>query len=327
MPSITTHHLFAKDLLKELNKEIKSHFINEELIYTTFAQSHDYLFYYTFDLKNAKRIKELGHNAHHSHTQDYILNIIKEIKTKHLENNKQCIAYLYGVITHYVLDSTCHPFIFYKTGIYRKNNKHSKIYRGEHNRMEKDIDAIFYEREFHKKYNHCNLNRDIIKKPVFNQELSELISNVYKKTYNVDNIGIYYFKSIKHTKIINTLVINDFLGIKRLLYTIIDFITNKSFGNLAAYSTYRKHPDLSLLNNEHHTWHHPSIKEQTSTESFDDLVNKAQKQTITIIKAINKYLFNETRNNIDLKELIPDIDYSTGLIIKDNIRMDYFERG
>ena len=89
MPSITTHHLFACDVFNSLNNNIKKHFSNEKLIYTTFAQSHDYLFYYTFDLKNTKRIKNLGHYAHHNNTQDYILNIIKEIKNNHLENNEQ----------------------------------------------------------------------------------------------------------------------------------------------------------------------------------------------------------------------------------------------
>ena len=327
MPSITTHHIFATQVFTKLNKDTKKHFNHEKLIYTTFAQSHDYLFYYTFDLKNAKRIRALGHNAHHNHTQNYILNIINEIKTNNLENNEQCLAYLYGVITHYVLDSTCHPFIFYKTGIYRKGNKHSKIYRGEHNRMEKDIDAIFYERTYHQTYNHCNLNKDIIKKPIFNNELINLINKVYKKTYNEDNIGYFYLKSIKHTKIINTLAINDYFGIKRLLYTFIDFITNKRFGNIAAYSTYRKHPDTSLLNNDHQKWNHPSIKEKTYTYSFDDLVDIAEDKAIKIIEKINNYLFSNERSNIDLTKLIPDIDYSTGLVLKDNIRMDYFERG
>lgn len=327
MPSITTHHLFACDVFNSLNEEEKQHFANEKIIYTTFAQSHDYLFYYTFDLKNVKRIKNLGHYAHHNNTQDYILNIVKEIKKNHLENDSQCLAYLYGVITHYILDSTCHPFIFYKTGIYRKANKHSKIYRGEHNRMEKDIDAIFYEREYHKTYNHCNLNKDIIQKPQFSHTLIDLISTVYKKTYNEDNIGYYYIKSIKHTKIINTLVINDYFGIKRLIYTFIDFITNKRFGSLAAYSTYRKHPDMSLLNEEHHMWNHPCNKDITYNSSFDDLVNEAKKKTLKIIKNINNYLFNDERSIKQLENIIPNIDYSTGLEIKDNKRMDYFERG
>ncbi len=325
MPSITTHHIFAEQVYNHLIKDIQDNIKNEKLIYTTFAQSHDYLFYNTFDLKNFKWIRELGHHAHHNNTQDYILNIIKDIKENHLEENKQCVAYLYGVITHYVLDSTCHPFIFYKTGVYRKEDKRYKIFSCEHNRMEKDLDAIYYEKYYHKKYNHCNLNRDIIQKPNFSKELINLINNVYSKTYNKNNIGTYYLQSIKHTKIINTLVINDYFGLKRCLYTLIDFIFQKRFGNIAAYSTFRPHPDLSLLNNEHKTWNHPSIKEKTYNYSFDDLFNISIKKTINIINEVNKVLYNNKPLN-KIKPIIPNIDYSTGLIIENNIRMDYFEK-
>ena len=38
MPSIVTHHIFAKDISKKVN-------FNENDIYLLFAQSHDYLLY------------------------------------------------------------------------------------------------------------------------------------------------------------------------------------------------------------------------------------------------------------------------------------------
>ncbi len=324
MPSITTHHMFSKELLKHLTKEELKRFDKELTIYHTFAQSHDYLFYYTFDIKNALRIRSLGHKAHHEKTQDYIINIVKEIKDNHLEKNQQALSYLYGSITHYCLDSTCHPYIFYKTGIYRKNNPNSKKFRGEHNHMEKDLDAIFYERYTGKKYNTCNLNKDIIKKPIFEDKLITLISNVYKKTYNENNIGIFYYKSIKHTKIINFLAINDRFGIKRVIYKFIDFITKHKFGYIQAYSTYILKPNTSFLNKEHKTWNHPSNKEITYNYSFDDLYNQALDKSLKIIREINKVLY-ENKDFNNLYKYIPDIDYSTGVIIEESRRMDFFE--
>ena len=44
MPSITTHHIFAEQVYNHLIKDIQDNIKNEKLIYTTFAQSHDYLF-------------------------------------------------------------------------------------------------------------------------------------------------------------------------------------------------------------------------------------------------------------------------------------------
>ena len=65
MPSITTHHMFSKELLKHLTKEELKRFDKELTIYHTFAQSHDYLFYYTFEIKNALRIMNLVNKANH----------------------------------------------------------------------------------------------------------------------------------------------------------------------------------------------------------------------------------------------------------------------
>ena len=143
MPSITTHYLFAKEVFNHLNKKEQACIKDDLNIYYIFAQSHDFLFYYTFDIKNAKRIKELGHFAHHNYTQDYLINIVKYIKDNYLENNSQLLGYLYGSITHYSLDTSAHPYIFYKTGIYRKSNPASKNYRGQHTLMEKDLDALY----------------------------------------------------------------------------------------------------------------------------------------------------------------------------------------
>lgn len=324
MPSITTHHMFSKEVLSKLTKDELAHIEGEQTIYHTFAQSHDYLFYYTFDFKNAKRIKDLGHRAHHENTQAYIINIVKEIIDKHLENNKQAIAYLYGVITHYMLDATCHPYIFYKTGIYRKNNPKSKKYRGEHNHMEKDLDAIFYERYTNKKYNKCNITKDIIKNPQFSIELTNLITNVYKNTYNEDNIGIYYQKSIKHAKIIISLAINDYFGIKRAIYKFIDFITNHKFGYIQSFSTHILKPNLEYLNENHKVWNHPSNKEITYTYSFDELYNQSLDKTLKIIRKINEVLYENKPLEI-LFKYIPNIDYSTGIVLEESRRMDYFE--
>lgn len=324
MPSLITHHMFSKEVLKHLTSEELNRFNKELTIYHTFAQSHDYLFYFTFDIKNAKRIKKLGHYAHRHNTQDYLINIVKEIKNNHLEHNSQVISYLYGSITHYALDTTCHPYIFYKTGVYRPNEKDTKKYHGEHNRIEKDLDAIYYEKYTNKKYNRCNVNKEIIKNPIIGPELTTTINNVFETTYKETNIAEYFKRGIKHAKIAYTLFINDYLGIKKALYKLIDLITFNHFGYIAAYSTYIKNPNLNYLNLEKKTWNHPSNPDITYKYSFEDLFNQSLDKTLTIIREINKVLY-EDKPIEKLTKYIPDLDYSTGMIIKDKKTMRYFE--
>ena len=324
MPSIITHHIFSNEVLKKLSNDTKSKFSNELEIYNTFAQSHDYLFYNHFTPKKSKEIRDLGHYAHHHNTQEYLLNIIKMIKEKKLTNNQQAIAYLYGSLTHYILDTTCHPFIFYKTGVYRKKEKWTHKYRGEHTRIEKHLDCILYEKYFNKLYFKCNINKEIIGNPILTNELKELISAVYQKTYNVENIGEEYQNSIKDAKLINRLVTKDIIGIKKIIYLLIDFISNHHFGNLTAYSTFILNPNYKFLNLEHKKWNHPCDKTITFTYSFEDLFNQSIQSCTKLIEKVNNVIFEKGDFN-ELKKEIPNIDYATGIPCDDPKRLMFFE--
>ena len=323
MPSITTHHMFSKEILKHLKEDELNRF-NEKLdLYYTFAQSHDYLFYYTFG-KNKKEINRFGHHAHWNKTQDYLINIIKYIQETQQENNPELLAYLYGSITHYVLDTTCHPFIFYKTGIYRKNEPETRKYFGGHNRIEKDLDAYYYKKYTGKDYNHCNVTKEIIGKPIFSDNLITSISKVYKDTYNKDNIGYYYQKGVNNARVIYNLVINDRFGIKKSFYKFLDLIINKNQKYISTYSTYIKNPNLNYLNLENKEWNHPSKPEIKYNHSFEDLFNISVDKSIKIIREINKVLYSN-KSIEEILEYIPNLDYSTGLPLDNNCSSRYFE--
>lgn len=319
MPSIITHHIFSDNVLNKL-KNKNSVDIN---IYHTFAQSHDYLYYYTFaSAKNRKNIAKLAKYGHHKNTKDYLLNIIKNIKDNNLEYNKQALGYLYGSITHYVLDSTVHPYIFYKTGIYRKNDKESIKYNGGHTDIEKSLDSIFYEKYYNKIYKYCNISKEIIGKPKFSNDLCDLINKTYYDTYKFNNVSYYFNKGVKHAKIISRLFFYDPLGIKYTLYKLIAVISRNKI-SLKSYSTFKK-ANINYLNNEHKIWLHPSIKSLSYDYSINDLINISQKKCIRIINAVNKVLY-ENKNIEYLDRYILDIDYSTGLDLKENKKMIYFE--
>jgi len=322
MPSITTHYIHSNEVLKKLDKEVLNTFNDNILIYNTFAQSHDYLYFCKL-CKNSKEINKLASMGHHSKTRDFLINMISYIKDNKLESNSELISCLYGYICHYVLDITCHPYIFYKTGVYRKNKKTRK-YKGEHNHIEKDLDALYYEKYYEKKYNKCNLNRDIIKKPRFTNNLDDMLDYVYNKTYKVDNVSKYYKIGIKRYKLLNTLVVDDYLGIKRLFPLLLDTVTSHSFGYTASYSTFLINPKKEWLNLEHNKWCNPANKDLEFTYSFDDLFMIAIKDAANIISNIHEVLFNNKDISI-LDKLILDLDYSCGLPCNNHGTLKYFE--
>lgn len=315
--------MFSKEILKKLSKEETNRFKEKIDIYHTFAQSHDYLFYYKFGIKR-KKINSLGHKAHHKNTQDYLINVIEEIKKNHEENTPELLAYLYGSITHYVLDTTCHPYIFYKTGVYRKTEPKTRKYFGGHNQIEKDLDAIYYKKYTNKDYNLCNVTKEIIGKPLFSAKLITTLNNVYKKTYNKDNIGYYYQKGVNNARLIYNIVVNDRFGIKKTLYRLLDFIIYRNKRYISTYSTYIKKPNLGYLNLEKKEWNNPCLPEQKHNESFEELYNLAVGKAITIIRQVNKVLY-ENKPIEDILKYIPDLDYSSGIIIKETKQLRHFE--
>ncbi len=324
MPSLTTHFVFSEDLYNKFDQKTKERIKDSKLIYNIFAQSHDLLFYYFFDTKNGKIIRDLGHHAHHNKTQDYLINIIKEIKTNKLENNSNVMAYLYGVITHYVLDNHCHPYIFYKTGVFRKKHKWTHKYYGEHTHIEKDLDAIYYYKHFNKPYNKANLNKEVIQNIEINKELQTLISTVYQKTYGIENVGNKINKCIKLARLANTLVVHDRFGIKKALFNVLNVISFNKLKKLTFYSDFMLKTNKQWLNEERKEWNHPCYKDIKYHDSFEDLYNKGLNDALIIINTINKYLYDKESLQ-KLKEVIPNIDYGNGLDCDDPTNLNYFE--
>lgn len=298
MPSIVTHHLFAKDIADKLKLNVNNN-------YYIFAQSHDYL-YYSFNKKN----RSLAHTFHVKNTQKYILNIIKYIKDNNQINNINTLSYLYGTVTHYILDSTMHPYLFYKCGLKSSN----------HREIERNIDVLLYEQKTNNKFKDLKISKSIIVNPLFTRNLMRCIDYAYEETYNVKNISKQYLKSIKDARILFNLTSYDRFGFKLKLYRLNDklfktklyCLSNHIIGNEA------------YLNNKRKKWIHPCIKTQTYKTSINDMYEESIKKATNLINNITKYLESKITIN-ELSKSIPNVSYTTGLLIEDNKKMNYFE--
>ena len=316
MPSLATHHVFSDMVLKKLDNKVKNKFISALDIYHAFAQSHDYL-YYSFN----KKIKRLGYLGHHRNTQAYLLNIVQGIIDNKLEDKPECIAYLYGSITHYILDAICHPFIFYKTGVYYKNKPERHKYRNEHTHIEKHLDAFYYTNFYKKPYYNVNVNKELIKNPIFTKDLENLVSEAYLKTYNYPNIGKIFPRCIKNAKFIIGTFINDRTGTKQKIALFINKFTKS---HPEYYTTFIKEPIIDYLNTERKTWNHPCDKNETYNYSFNDLVKQSEERTVNIINKLHECIY-KTKDIESLKDVILELDYATGYDTKDDRVMKYFE--
>jgi hypothetical protein len=66
------------------------------------------------------------------------------------------------------------------------------------------------------------------------------------------------------------------------------------------------------------------LPEQKHNESFEELYNLAASKAITIIRQVNKVLY-ENKPIEDILKYIPNLDYSSGIIIKETKQLRHFE--
>ena len=319
MPSIVTHKLFGRDVIKNRQTE------NIDLdIYDIFNQSFDtFLYYKFFSFKKDKNSEFLKKNGHRIKTREYFLNIANNIKKYNLNNDPECRAYLFGSLNHYVADSTIHPFVFYKTGVFKKENKNTYKYNSLHTKMEFMLDCYFYEKTIKKRFYKHKIYKYEFPKVSFNDNLNFLIDQSIKDTFNINDCSKIYFKALKTGKFIFRFGVYDRFGIKKILYSIIDIFRGKKRKKCKYVSSYVKKIDPNYLNLERNIWYHPATKEKFNY-SIDDLYNLALKKSYTYFNYFDSFLNN--RCDLEtLKNNIDNVSYINGLNINEKHPLKYFE--
>lgn len=322
MPASVTHAYFASDVYDTLSANIKNHLSLSRL--RMFGQSTDsFLFYRLFSLKPSHGLRNFQHIFHTSKCQDFFITLIEFIKNNNLQNDVDTCSFLCGFISHYVLDSTMHPFIFYKTGKFRKNEPSTYKYNSLHTLMEAYLDNHLIEaREKHSPYTFPISNYCFDLNP-FSKELNSAIAYTFEQVFQLAEMDKKYFESLKDMKFALATFRQDKYGIKKNFYKFLDTFTPKKCMRFEFVSYHiSKETSFDFLNFKHHLWRNPTTYSITSKESFYDLYFKSLKLTKKIIDDTFRYLNDE---NVDLTTIYTNLSYTTGLDCNLKKKLKYFE--
>lgn len=315
MPATNTHHLFTKDVLKVINESTKNKFDDSADIFNLFGKSFDILFF-----SNMK----LGIKAHNYNSNLYFENMIKYIRQNNLYNNSQVLAYLYGSICHYVLDSTIHPYVYYYTGRVKKKDKSTYKYRGLHTYFEYMIDAILFKDRYNKDIYKVNIVKDVFPKIKFSKELNEMIDYVYLETFNYNKGSNAINKGRRNFKFVFKYGMCSRFGIKKGFYRFIDFFRFKKHDKLYFYSYHIKKLDRKVLNLNHEKWFYPVDKKISFHYSFYDLYDISIEKARKLINDIDKVLDKDDKDIKKVLREIGNLSYKTGKNINKKDDMKYF---
>lgn len=322
-----THSYFAIDIYNKLNNLSKHKIDGYTNRLKTYALGTDpYMFYNLFIGKKNKKSSNIQKMNHTTKTKDYFVNMINYIINNNLENDKDIICYLYGSICHYFLDKTIHPFIFYKTGLFNREDKSTYKYNALHEEMEYYIDFyMIYNREktIPKSYKFYKYIFNIDKLSI---ELSKMIDNIMKETYDVDNSASIYIKSLKHMYIFNKIFNYDKTGIKKKIYKLIDYIQPNKFirkEELSFNIEYNK--KIHYLNLDKKEWNHPCDINESYNYSFIELYMSALNKCVDCINNIITMIDNKKIDNKIINKYFDNSSYLTGKDCNDNKKIQYFE--
>ena len=290
MPSYKTHSIHGEliydDLLKyiEINKEdFKSFCIGLDSLIMTDYNTFEYF--------------------HNHNVRDYYLELLRLIKENKQLDNKELMAFLYGQLDHFVLDTVMHPLIYYMT----ENLKNNSIL-SPHAITEMNIDNYVM-----KKYD----NNDLLyyhKLTIDNQSTAIIIDELYKK-FNVLNAPLKYSLGIILTAYFDTFIRRD-IG---LFSSIIPKIIN--LGDVYYGDNIDK--VLPYLNLDKALWQHPETGEEFN-DSFDELWEKSLNLARELIEDVNNYLYKdkEIKNSL----IMDNISYDTGIPCEKGKTLKYVKK-
>ena len=103
MPASYAHYRFGKQLLPALPSDVRQTIQRFRRMYDMGLQGPDFFFYYNIFMKTS--VGQLGSTFHHQSGREFFPEACKAATSDAAK------AYLYGLLGHYCLDSTCHPFV------------------------------------------------------------------------------------------------------------------------------------------------------------------------------------------------------------------------
>ena len=322
MPASVTHAYFSNDVYDVLPEKIKQKVSVSRM--KMFGQGTDsLLFYHLFSLKKGKNIRKLQYIFHTKDTQSFFLNLISSIRKNNLENDIDCCSFLCGFICHYVLDSVIHPFVFYKTGKFQKNDPSTYKYNNLHLFMETYLDNyLICKREHISPYSFSIVDYCFDLKP-FSNVLNIIIHEAFYNTYAISSMDKIYYQSLKDMYFSLFFFRQDRYGIKKFFYKLVDtFTSSKCFRFEAISYHYTMYPTYDFLNFKHQLWRYPTTYSITSHDSFYDLYIKSLKLAKKIIE--NTFLYLNGKD-MDLKKLYNNLSYVTGVHCDLDKELKYFE--
>jgi len=315
MPAMITHYLFGVDLYRSTSiKNIKSIIYHNIGPYRLGLQGPDIFFYHPILMLLPKE-KHIGSRMHETKVQAFFsayLTLLEKLPSK---DQTTAYAYLLGLLAHYTLDSSIHPYIYARCST-SKNTSSNQFSFGKHLELETYIDSILLKRHRNQPLPRFHASRTFHFTWHELSLLCSLLSRTIKKVYSER----HYFATGKNGTIIAILstkiaasILNSRKGHRKVF---LNWIEHWIFpAPIISHAFHKNHlPDrLDAFNRSHRAWHNPWINGHSSRLGVDALYQTAIQRYLAILPYLEDYLNTPgTDKKMPLLKEIGNLSYHSG---------------
>ncbi len=287
MPKINTHLDFANEVIQNIESsklaEINSNNKREFLIGSIFPD----IFFYRIN-KRLFKMSEYIHGKEGNKTNELLFDILNVAKEK---QDEKLLAFVFGFVTHMVLDMKLHPLIYYLAGNYYDENK------------ERQSEAV---------YQHIKLETMLDKSIAGKNNINSQLKSVkFLKILNdVLSQKEIYFKDIQISNKIILFIDSKFLprrsvhGLARILVKI--KLLDRKYLGLFYNEVKNEKIDLDKM-----MQYRDLINGEQKKASFNILLQEALEEVILRIEMAYKYYNGETSLK-EAKKIIKGENLSVG---------------
>ncbi|RAL25578.1 zinc dependent phospholipase C family protein [Thermoflavimicrobium daqui] len=285
MPYAWTHIIFGRELIR-LSILPQP---NNKPLFQLGCQGPDFFFFHRFwQLTRKTPSQELGNLFHTQSCGPVLIELIEAAK-KHPDLRE----YVAGFLTHYILDSSTHPYIHYRAGY--KRFKHQKL--------EVIMDTIIAMKISQLETWSTSLTPEI-DIGHFPQNLTESFHKIVQK---------FYPTLAKEVEInIYDAAYQDMKKAFQLFFDPYGFKLIFTFGMIAPFRHTKNIPSKDFLNLNQTSWNHPAIADEVHHESFWDLWENALLEGKHILPNILEYWETGRKPDTSFSQLLGNRSYDTG---------------
>lgn len=305
MPNIITHTLFADEVSDLLGLDVM---LGRHQLFEIGGSGPDVLFFHGISPYKtpvvSKFIRQVGSELHEGHVNDFYKSALNSIRRE--KNNQirdDMIIYVCGHLCHWALDSTMHPYIFYKTGFKRPRSA------WDHHRFESLMDALMLKYKRDETIQDYDVTKITRHKPFQARAMARIYIPAIKDIFDIDVRPYVIEEALQDW--------NDMQGVFR----------DKTGRKIKGFQTLEKplHLDnlfsgfavppvpednYDIFNLMHSEWQNPAT-EEVFTDSVLDLYEQAKRKAITAITLFLEAVTSRAKEK-EFLEFIGDRNYGTG---------------